>query len=351
MYIVRSGAADKFDSLVSELGQNPIEIMKQAGLSAAQFRDPDTYIANSRLAELLEIAAMRCLEPMFGTLLAQRQGASALGDLSMLVARAETVREALVRADDYLYLQSSGVKFSMTPQGEWMRLSLRINTYSEQITTQLMQMSVMQMTKFVATLLNIDVNSFTLHLTQLGNLENRSKSSARLPKIRFGEKFNGIILKASLLDARNHQDEEALDKHFQEHLKYLQNRYPNNLSDQARDMIMRLLPTGEFGVEQVARALDMHPRILQIKLKEHGESYSKLLRQVRKSLAERRLTETAQSITDIALQLGYAEIAVFSRHFRKWTGQSPSQWRKHQHAKVTLAPDPVHPNTLIVTGE
>ncbi|CAE6950984.1 Arabinose-binding domain of AraC transcription regulator [Vibrio sp. B1FLJ16] len=330
MYIVRSGAADKFDSLVSELGQNPIEIMKQVGLSAAQFRDPDTYIANSRLAELLENAAILCQEPMFGVLLAQRQGASALGDLSMLVARAKTVREALRLANDYLYLQSSGVKFSMVPQDDWMKLCLSIDTYSDQITTQLMQISVMQMARFVANLLNIDTNSFTLHLTQSGNLDNRSSSYANVPKIRFGEKFNGIMLKTSLLDTRNHQDEEALNRHFQEHLKYLQNRYPNNLSDQARDMIGRLLPTGECSVEQVARALDMHPRMLQIRLKEYGENYSKLLRQVRQNFAERRLNENVQSITDIALQLGYAEAAVFSRHFRKWTGKSPSQWRKDQ---------------------
>lgn len=330
MYIVRSGAADKFDSLVSELGQNPIEIMKQVGLSAAQFRDPDTYIANSRLAELLENAAILCQEPMFGVLLAQRQSASALGDLSMLVARAKTVREALLLANDYLYLQSSGVKFSMTPQDEWMKLCLSIDTYSNQITTQLMQISVMQMARFVANLLNIDMNSFTLHLTQIGNIETRSSSYVNLPKIRFGEKFNGIMLKTGLLDTRNHQDEEALNRHFQEHLKYLQDRYPNNLSDQARDMIGRLLPTGECSVEQVARALDMHPRMLQMRLKEHDENYSNLLRQVRQNFAERRLNENIQSITDIALQLGYAETAVFSRHFRKWTGKSPRQWRKDQ---------------------
>jgi AraC-like DNA-binding protein len=143
------------------------------------------------------------------------------------------------------------------------------------------------------------------------------------------------MLKASLLDTRNHQDEDALDRHFQEHLKYLQNRYPDNLSDQARDMIGRLLPTGECSVEQVARALDMHPRMLQIRLKERGKNYSLLLRQVRHSLAERRLNENIQSITDIALQLGYAETAVFSRHFRQWTGKSPSQWRKdHKLEKV-----------------
>ncbi|PHS63936.1 MAG: hypothetical protein COB09_11515 [Thalassobium sp.] len=38
----------------------------------------------------------------------------------------------------------------------------------------------------------------------------------------------------------------------------------------------------------------------------------------------------AQTITELALQLGYAKVAVFSRHFRRWTGISPRAWQK-QH--------------------
>jgi len=67
--------------------------------------------------------------------------------------------------------------------------------------------------------------------------------------------------------------------------------------------------------------------MLQSKLKQQGTSYRQLLQQVRQDFAEQRLSENIQSITDIALQLGYAETAVFSRHFRSWTGKSPSQWR------------------------
>ena len=136
------------------------------------------------------------------------------------------------------------------------------------------------------------------------------------------------LLKATLLNAKNHQDEDALERHFQQHLKELQTRYPNNLSDQAANMIGRLLSTGECSVERVARALDLHPRMLQSKLKQQSTSYRQLLQQVRQDFAEQRLSENIQSITDIALQLGYAETAVFSRHFRSWTGKSPSQWRQ-----------------------
>ncbi|WP_256931537.1 AraC family transcriptional regulator ligand-binding domain-containing protein, partial [Vibrio parahaemolyticus] len=142
MYIVRSGAADKFDSLVSELGQNPVEIMAAVGLSAAQFRDPDTYLAYPRLAELLEEAATRCKQPLFGALLAERQNLQSLGDLPMLVSRAETVGDALARVNDFLYLHSSGVTLNMTPQDDWVRLSLSIDVHSERGIAQLMQLSV-----------------------------------------------------------------------------------------------------------------------------------------------------------------------------------------------------------------
>ncbi|HCE2182032.1 TPA: AraC family transcriptional regulator ligand-binding domain-containing protein [Vibrio parahaemolyticus] len=327
MHIVRSGAADKFDSLVSELGQNPVEIMAAVGLSAAQFRDPDTYLAYPRLAELLEEAAARCQQPLFGALLAERQNLQSLGDLPMLVSRAETVGDALARVNDFLYLHSSGVTLNMTPQDDWVRLSLSIDVHSERGIAQLMQLSVSHLAMFIASLLDIEANHFSLHLTQHARFEAEQGEFAQQNKLRFGDKFDGILLKASLLNAKNHQDEDALERHFQQHLKELQTRYPNNLSDQAANMIGRLLSTGECSVERVARALDLHPRMLQSKLKQQGTSYRQLLQQVRQDFAEQRLSENIQSITDIALQLGYAETAVFSRHFRRWTGKSPRQWR------------------------
>ncbi|EDM56816.1 transcriptional regulator, AraC family, partial [Vibrio parahaemolyticus AQ3810] len=122
-----------------------------------------------------------------------------------------------------------------------------------------------------------EASHFSLHLTQHASFEAEQSEFAQQNKLRFGDKFDGILLKASLLNAKNHQDEDALERHFQQHLKELQTRYPNNLSDQAANMIGRLLSTGECSVERVARALDLHPRMLQSKLKQQGTSYLQLL--------------------------------------------------------------------------
>jgi len=61
-----------------------------------------------------------------------------------------------------------------------------------------------------------------------------------------------------------------------------------------------------------------------------GSSYGKLLQQTRLEIAQQHLLNSRLNITELALRLGYAEVAVFSRNFRHWTGLSPLQWRRQQ---------------------
>jgi AraC-like DNA-binding protein len=54
------------------------------------------------------------------------------------------------------------------------------------------------------------------------------------------------------------------------------------------------------------------------------------LRRERMHQAKRRLTETADSIKEIAEQVGYGDQFHFSRDFRRSAGVSPSQFRRHE---------------------
>lgn len=327
MYLIRSGAAAYFDQLVLEHGHNPVTLMHQAGLPQAQFRDPNTYIAYPRLALLLELAADCCQQPLFGLLLAQRQTLKVLGDLPLLVSGEATVSDALQRANDYLYLHAGGIRLQMDKRGDQAQLALQLNFWSQRGVQQLMQLSVAQLAMFVAALLNNPQRTATLHLRQPPPVT----VAKDMPALRFNAGFDGILLPQAQLQSRNHQDEAALQQHLHEHLLYLQQRYPDNLANQVQDIIGRLLPTGECSVARVAMTLGLHPRSLQQRLQQQQLSYRQLLQRVRQSLAEQHLRYPSQSITELALQLGYADIAVFSRHFRQWSGLSPRQWQqKHQ---------------------
>ncbi|MNJ79487.1 DNA-binding transcriptional activator FeaR [compost metagenome] len=44
--------------------------------------------------------------------------------------------------------------------------------------------------------------------------------------------------------------------------------------------------------------------------------------------ARQQLRLSAQSITDLALHLGYADETAFSRAFKRWSGTAPQLWRK-----------------------
>jgi AraC-like DNA-binding protein len=92
------------------------------------------------------------------------------------------------------------------------------------------------------------------------------------------------------------------------------------------------LPSGDCSIENVAANLDLHPRLLQLTLQAEHTNYRALLNQTRQTIAEQHLAQGSTAITDLALNLGFAEVAVFSRSFKSWTGYSPKAWRLRQRA-------------------
>lgn len=332
MYLVRSGAAAGLEQLVHELGGNPIEVIRSAGLSQSQFRDPDNYIAYDKLAGLLEICSERCEAPLFGLQLAQRQSPNVLGVLPLIVSGAGTVGEALDAVGRYLYLHASGVHINREISGHVARMTLTLDFDCPRGVDQLMQMSVGHLTNFMAGLLNADRFDMTLHLRQAPPGELKDSRKPLFRRVRFGERFDGINIDARKIDSRTHIDQSALSAHLDDYLEQLQNRYPDDLEHQVKDVIGRLLPVGECSIERVAATLNMHPRTLQSRLRSGRTSYREILQETRQGLAEHHLRYGAGSITDLALQLGYAEVAVFSRHFKRWSGLSPREWQNRHRA-------------------
>lgn len=90
------------------------------------------------------------------------------------------------------------------------------------------------------------------------------------------------------------------------------------------------LSTGEPSQEKIAAELGMSSRSLHRKLKEKDVTYKALLDDTRKNLALQFIKQSELSITDIAYQLGFFDSSSFSKSFKRWFDQTPSQWRKQQ---------------------
>ncbi len=98
-----------------------------------------------------------------------------------------------------------------------------------------------------------------------------------------------------------------------------------------RDLVAARVRTGlpdAVSVEAVAEALHMSARSLQRRLGEHGAQFSEILDGVRADEARRALSTTELPLAEIGYRLGYADLAAFSRAFKRWTGTAPGLFRR-----------------------
>lgn len=97
-----------------------------------------------------------------------------------------------------------------------------------------------------------------------------------------------------------------------------------------RQALVGLIRSGRTQLADLAHSLQMSPRSLQRRLALHGHSFQTLLSDTRRQLAEAYLQDPHVELAEVALLLGYSEQSAFTRAFRQWTGQTPSQWRRAQ---------------------
>jgi len=99
------------------------------------------------------------------------------------------------------------------------------------------------------------------------------------------------------------------------------------LSARVRRMLMEDLGQATLTADSVARTLAMSRRTLTRQLAAEGTSFRAMYDAVRSELARALLQDRSLSIADVAFFLQYSEPAAFHRSFRRWTGQTPQDYR------------------------
>ncbi|MGM0768167.1 MAG: helix-turn-helix domain-containing protein [Pseudomonadota bacterium] len=92
--------------------------------------------------------------------------------------------------------------------------------------------------------------------------------------------------------------------------------------------MLRMMPGPLPSLEDMAERFCVSSRTLKRRLAEKDTSYREIVELVLKDRAIQLLRYTNQSVSEIAYELGYADLSNFSRAFRKWTGKSASEFRE-----------------------
>ena len=102
----------------------------------------------------------------------------------------------------------------------------------------------------------------------------------------------------------------------------------DDLAGSLRLVLPAYLPDGSPDIRQAARLANMSVRTFQRRLREQGVSYSQLLEELRHDLAIYLLRDPTRHAAEVSRELGYRDPAIFTRAFRRWTGTTPSEFRR-----------------------
>ncbi len=136
--------------------------------------------------------------------------------------------------------------------------------------------------------------------------------------------FNRLLLDLALPTA-NEQSRKILLAQCQD---LLQKRHAeNSVALKVRNCILSRIDQGS-DMDSIASELCVSLRTLRRQLNSEGTSFRALIDEVRETLAIQLIQETALTMEQVAVRLGYSDTANFFHAFKRWTGYPPKHFRK-----------------------
>ena len=147
--------------------------------------------------------------------------------------------------------------------------------------------------------------------------------------VEFGASSNQLILPLHAVNkhlaSANPQLAQINDQVM---IKYLADLDKDDIVQRVKAAIIDQLPSGNVTDEKISEAVYKSKRSLQRKLNEQGTTFKTILTEVRQDLALKYIHDRKLTLTEISFMLGFSEMSSFSRAFKRWTGESPKEFRK-----------------------
>lgn len=140
--------------------------------------------------------------------------------------------------------------------------------------------------------------------------------------------FNGVDLAERTLASTSTGADASLFRVLEERARDLITQFSGTDElEPVRRAIVTALERGEPNARRIAQQVGMSERTLHRRLSASDTSFRTLVDELRHKLALSHLGESQLAMSDIAMLLGYSDGRAFARAFRRWTGETPAQWR------------------------
>ncbi|MDP2225855.1 MAG: AraC family transcriptional regulator [Moraxellaceae bacterium] len=311
-------------------GAEPELLLAQVGLTPAQLRDPDCRIGLTELMKLGNAAIRATREPALGLRMGEMCRVTDLGLPGLLAMTSPTLADALGILTRFEPLTSRCYRGNSTwapqlPAAVFFSIA-PYNDYNMFVVD-----SVLASWQALAEWLTGEKDLVQeVHIEfPAPDYQNRYQDTFNAP-VTFGRPENRLVLRPEaarlpVLQAHPllHQQLLAL---AQERLK--KQAVAETFRGRVQLILGPLLHGQTPSLEETAALVGMPDWTLRRKLKEEGTSFQSLLDDMRKELALGYMRDTQMNFGEIAYVLGFSTPGAFQRAFKRWTGETPGDYRR-----------------------
>ena len=329
-HLIPSVILSSYAATVRSIGLDPIALLNRVGLDPRCLSVPDMQISALRVTEAIELASLEAGIEDLGIRLALGRGVPDIGPLNLLLREEPDLRSALRSLQSFLYLHSRSIKIGLDEEGEFPILQGRLAPATGM--TQAAQSNEMILCGLLQTLrwlIGNDWSPAAIYFSHPAPTDSSTHRRIFGCPVEFGHAMDGIIFTAADMERQISQSQPMLRRHAESLVRALEHGSQVDFAETVSGLIAAMLPSGRCTSSRVARHLDMDRTTLGRRLAASGQSYSSLLQDIRCHLAE-KFCGWNWPLADVADQLGFSSISVFSRWFRSSYGMTPTQWRRQR---------------------
>ena len=313
--------------LLRELGADPAAVSAGLGIDLDALT-LDTPLVFADCLTMLERAAALTGCDHFGLLLGARYPWKAHGVIHDLAAEAPTLRQGLLDFVTWQLGYSSGAVVYLLPMGDDFALGYGIYGGQSPGSRQMYQLCLAIGCTIVREISGGRVVPLEIHVAgrapgDLGPL----RQILQAP-LRFDQLQTGLVLAGASIDMARPKADTVRRAAL---LAAATQRFDGNrdaVSRRLRHLLRPQLLGEDASMATAAAAMAMSPRTLRRRLEAEGLSFEAVRDDVRFTVAREFLEMTRLPVGEISAALAFASHSAFDQAFRRWSGTSPSDWRR-----------------------
>jgi len=149
-------------------------------------------------------------------------------------------------------------------------------------------------------------------------------------RFEYGQPQETLVFPKGLLDVKMRLADADASRMAREQCEFELQKALKDQGDIAHAVqnVLHMTPGPLPSLDSMAERFCVSSRTLKRRLAEKDTTYREIVEAVLKDRAIQLLRYTNQSVSEIAFELGYADLSNFSRAFRKWTGKSAGEFRQ-----------------------